>query len=327
MYFQNPEPDEEDKWKQLKVTPEDKLKPPVVQSAFKVKFPAYREQYLKAAWPEVNKMLDKFGLKPVLDLVEGEMKVQTTRKMWDPWAIMNGRDFINLLARSVPLMQAIKIFDDDMYSTVVNLGKSRSNKETYVKRRQRIIGPNGSTLKALELLTDCFILVQGNTCAVMGPFKGVQEVNEIIKDCMANIHPVYKIKELMIKRELAKNPDLKNESWDRFLPKFKKKNVKRKKPKKIKKKKPYTPFPPEQPKSKMDKQLESGEYFLNEKARNIQKKRKQRAKQIEKTKERKRKRKEGFVPPKEIKRKKVRFDESVKVQDLADKLKKSAGKK
>lgn len=47
-----------------------------------------------------------------------------------------------------------------------------------------------------------------------------------------------------------KDPALKNESWDRFLPKFKKSTVKRKVPK-INEKKNYTPFPPPQPESKV----------------------------------------------------------------------------
>jgi len=42
----------------------------------------------------------------------------------------------------------------------------------------------------------------------------------------------------------------------RFLPKFKKKNVKRHKPAKIREKKPYTPFPPPQQPSKLDLALE-----------------------------------------------------------------------
>lgn len=56
----------------------------------------------------------------------------------------------------------------------------------------------------------------------------------------------------MIKKELAKDPALKNESWDRFLPKFKSKNIsKRKQPRKKRDKKEYTPFPPPQPESKV----------------------------------------------------------------------------
>lgn len=57
---------------------------------------------------------------------------------------------------------------------------------------------------------------------------------------------------------------MKNENWDRFLPEFKKRNVQRKKPRVVKKKKEYTPFPPEQLPRKVDLQMASGEYFLNE---------------------------------------------------------------
>jgi ribosomal RNA assembly protein len=119
------------------------------------------------------------------------------------------------------------------------------------------------TLKALELLTDCYILVQGSTVSVMGHFKQLKIVRRIIIDCMNNIHPIYHIKELMIKKELAKRPELVNESWDRFLPKFTKRNVKRKK-KVVKEEKEYNPFPPEQKPRKIDIQLESGDYFMQE---------------------------------------------------------------
>lgn len=268
-------------------------------SSFSTLFPQYRERYLQDAWPTVKGALKEFGVSCELNLVEGSMTVSTTRKTRDPYIILKARDLIKLLSRSVPATQAIKVLNDEMNCDIIKIGSIIRNKERFVKRRERLLGPNLSTLKAIEILTGCYILVQGNTVAAMGSFKGLKQVRRVVEDCIKNIkHPVYHIKELLIKRELAKNPALATESWDRFLPNFKKKNVKQKKPN-TKDKKQYTPFPPPQQPSKIDLELESGEYFMSDKKKSAKKWQEKLDKQSEKSEEKKRKREAAFVPPKE----------------------------
>jgi ribosomal RNA assembly protein len=272
------------------------------ESTFIVLFPKYREVYLKEAWPMITKALDKHAIACVLDLVEGSMLVKTTRKTFDPAAILKARDLIKLLARSVPAPEAIKILQDEVACDIIKIRGLIRNKERFAKRRQRILGPNGTTLKALELLTQCYIMVQGNTVSAMGPYKGLKEVRRVAEDCMRNIHPIYHIKELMIRRELAKDPALVNESWDRFLPQFKRRTLsKRKKPFKVtdKTKKVYTPFPPPQEKSKVDLQIESGEYFLGRQAKERQAKEARQEKMKEKMESKRKERERGFVAPAE----------------------------
>lgn len=97
----------------------------------------------------------------------------------------------------------------------------------------------------------------------------------------AELTSLHRPQELMIKRELAKDPKLAEENWDRFLPKFRRRREKKRGPgagagpseggvsganaivvdgaesqppaakKQKKDKKPYTPFPPAQMPSKV----------------------------------------------------------------------------
>lgn len=288
-----------DHWKIDKFDPSWNESGMLEVSSFSTLFPQYREKYLQEAWPIVKSALKEYGILGELNLVEGSMTVSTTRKTRDPYIIVKARDLIKLLSRSVPAAQATKILNDEMQCDIIKIGNLVRNKERFVKRRQHLVGPNSSTLKALEILTGCYILVQGSTVAAMGSFKGLKQVRKIVEDCMLNkMHPVYHIKILMLKKELAKDPALADENWDRFLPKFKKKNVQQKKIK-SKEKKPYIPFPPPQQPSKIDIQLETGEYFLSDQKKSAKKWQEKQEKQTEKTAEKKRKREADFVPLKE----------------------------
>ena len=148
---------------------------------------------------------------------------------------------------------------------------------------------------------------------------------------MENIHPIYHIKALMIKRELAKDEKLKSESWDRFLPTIPHKNTsKRKQPVKKRAKKEYTPFPPAPPESKVDKLLATGEYFLKEDQRRQRKKNENIDKQEQAELRRKERRESAFIPPTEPSshdNSKPSSSSQVNVDELKSKIRKSQMKR
>lgn len=302
------------------------------ESSFATLFPKYREKYLKECWPLVEKALESHRLVAELDLIKGSMTVKTTRKTWDPFIIVKARDIIKLLSRSVPYEQAIRVLDDEVSCDIIKIKNLVRNREKFVKRRNRLIGPGGCTLKSIELLTNCYVLVQGTTVSAVGPYKGLQHVRKLVEDTMKNVHPIYNIKALMIKRELMKDSNLKDENWERFLPKFENKNPNKKKAKKPKterkKKKEYTPFPPPQQETKIDKMLASGEYFLTEVQRKAKLNKERRDKQSLDKKKQSDKRSKDFIAPSEdvpgpSKKAKLEPPDKIDVKALKSKIKKA----
>ncbi|KAH6597399.1 hypothetical protein BASA61_003169 [Batrachochytrium salamandrivorans] len=295
--------DDIDHWKVDEFKPEHNSQPFLAESSFATLFPKYRETYLREIWPMVTAALDKVGIACVLDLVEGSITVKTTRKTYDPYVILKARDLIRLLSRSVQLNQAVKILEDGIACDIIKIGGIIRNKDRFVKRRQRLLGPKGSTLKAIELLTSCYVLVQGNTVAAMGPYKGLKDVRRLILDCMKNIHPIYHIKRNV---QSSKKPTIV--------------------------KKERTPFPPPQMPRKIDLQIESGEFFLSKTERDTAVREKKQEQQNANSIKKQAARLEAFVAPEEPQYKRVNPDaapasKSQSIDELKAKFKSKAKKR
>lgn len=143
----------------------------VEESSFATLFPKYREKYIREVFTFIQRGLKEVGIKAELDLLEGSMTVKTTKKTFDPYAIIKARDIIKLLARSVPFQVCLKLLDENTYCDIIKIKSLVRNKDRFLKRRKRLIGPDGATIKALEILTECYMMVQGHTVSVIGHFR------------------------------------------------------------------------------------------------------------------------------------------------------------
>ncbi|OAG31745.1 ribosomal RNA assembly protein [Nematocida displodere] len=235
----------------------------VETSTFEVMFPKHRERYVREVEEYMRKafLIQKLSL--VVDYHELVLTVSTTAQTRDPYSLFNGRDVLKLVSRGVSLEKAVRVFEEGISCDIIQINVLVRNKDVFIKRRERLIGPHGNTLKSLELLTDCHILPHGNTVSAIGDYKSLREVRRIAVKCMENIHPIYEIKRLMVKKELEKDPNLKNENWERYLPQYKKTHGKKRpelKPK-AKKEQSEQNILPDPETRKVDAEIEAGEYF------------------------------------------------------------------
>ncbi|XP_058272781.1 LOW QUALITY PROTEIN: KRR1 small subunit processome component homolog [Hemibagrus wyckioides] len=325
-----------DGWVEPAFRREDNPRGLLEESSFATLFPKYRESYLRECWPLVQKALSDI-VRTCLSGLKGSINVQSTssKKTFDPNAIPPAPRLIKLLVSSgVPFEQAVRILQDEMACDIIKIGTMVRNRERFVKRRQRLIGPRGSTLKVKTSLS---LTCRGRTYTLILTRSSELHINcyvmvrKVVLDTMKNIHPIYNIKTLMIKRELASDPELRSQSWDRFLPNFKHKHLnKRQQPTKRKMKKEYTPFPPPQPESKVDRELASGEFFLREREKRRRKMTEIKVKQAEALSRKQEERKKAFMPPKEkkiIKKNKAPVKDKLDIAVIKEKVKKAKEKK
>lgn len=141
-----------------------------------------RENDLQEAWPVVEGALGPFGISCNLNLAERSMNVSTTLWTKDPYIIVKARDLTKLLSRSVPVDQAIKILEDEMQCDIIEIGGLVQSKKQLDKRKLLLLGPNSATVKAIGILTRCYLLIKGRTVSVMGLFNNLEKVRSIIED-------------------------------------------------------------------------------------------------------------------------------------------------
>ncbi|KAM0685199.1 ribosomal RNA assembly protein krr1 [Conglomerata obtusa] len=189
-------------------------------STMNVAIPTYRNTYITENFKSIAEKLTQKKLH--LDHTNNILTVSTTKQTRDPYILIKAQDYINLIVRGVAYETAEKVLEDKYTCEIIKTSTNLA-KDTFINRRARLEGPNGSTLKAIKLITKTDIIIQGKTVCIIGEFKRVREAIEIVSGCYKNLHPVYMIKKLMVRRELEKDKEMVDVDWKRYLPDVKSK--------------------------------------------------------------------------------------------------------
>lgn len=222
-------------------------------STFTVLFAKHRLDYLKSIEAFIRKACEQKKVKYTVNYDECTMEVSTTEATRDPYIIIKADEFIQLLSRGMRMEDAVKILEDDMFSEIMPMKAFCSSEKTIQNRKERLTNPK--IMRAIELLTKCSVYVAGKAVCLVGSCRGLVEAKEIIIGCFENVHPVFTIKKLMIKKDLQKKGV--EGDWERFMPTIKKTHSKHRKPGRA------TGNMPEEIKPrKEDIMRETGEYYL-----------------------------------------------------------------
>lgn len=204
-------------------------------STFQVYFPKYREKYIEQVSKYIIKALDNKKISCTIDLSERSIEISTNKKTRDPFIFIKACEFVRLVAKNVEVEISMKVLEDEYSGEIIDIRKLVKSEKVFTKRRDRLIGKNSMVLKALKMISKCYIIITGKNIGVVGSYDGLSIVKQIVIDCMSNNkHPIYEIKKLIVKNKLEEDKEMENEDWQRHIPDYKKKNTKKKKNKDVK---------------------------------------------------------------------------------------------
>lgn len=225
-------------------------------SKFEVLFPRHRNDYLKSVEMFIIKACQSKKLDFEINYEEGIMKIKTTHLTRDPYIIIKGKELLELLGKGVLLEHAVKILEDDISCEIIPIRIIVSSEKTFERRRQRLL--NQKVLNSLQMITKCHILIANKNACIVGDYRGVNDAKNIVIKCFENIHPVFQLKELIIKKKLQ--TDKIEGDWERFLPKIKKTHSSNKTKSRL-----SGGMPEEIRERNEDREMETGEYFMKKK--------------------------------------------------------------
>lgn len=197
------------------------------KSRFKILFSHAIADILKRDEKEIKKLLKDEKVRFEIDYKTRIIHLRTTTKTRDPFIIIECQDFFLLVIRGVSYLEASKIFQNGMTHLIFNLKSVIHDKKVLLNRRNRLIGPDQSILKALRMSTGCFIQIMKKCVCIIGPFKKVLVVEEFIQKTMENFHPVHLMKKLIAKSQCESDKGKIDMDWSNFLPNVTKKTNKK----------------------------------------------------------------------------------------------------
>ncbi|KAH9411644.1 RNA-binding protein [Ordospora pajunii] len=231
-------------------------------SCEEVMFPKYRVKYIEQTEKYIVLALEKKKISCAIDFERNVISVLTNASTRDPFIFIKAVNFVKLVGRGVGVEEAMKVLEDECFCEVIDIKSLAGSEKVFEKRRDRLIGPKEMTLEAIRKVTGCYVLVHGKTVSVIGSFRGVEEVKEVVTKCMDNVHPIYQIKRLIEKRKLESDDGKKFEDWERYLPQATKKGKSGGSKMKKKVGRVSGGMPDCEARRKEDAEMETGEYFI-----------------------------------------------------------------